>query len=516
MRPSRKRKRGQPEDIGLAEIPLSPNSEIESPALFNDPFSIAKLEYFAPINEPQLADIRPIESLCQGLENSKFAGRDSTFIQVAQLVADQVLSITDLTNRVCHYSAGNALVKTGTDQPPEDVMTELLSKSQLAGKCCSLKEYASLVERDLTINSSGFQTGFRIQKAPLAPRIAPTSGQPIFKLDAPYACIQRNGVSIEIASSALPFWEELGLSPSHDRKNLNAFCIYPANEYIREGVVTFLDMVKAAYQSCNLGLHELGSGSMEFQGGLVSVPFDRDNPKDVFDDINVTCETLGSKLAEQKLQRGNTVIYMLNLAGNLQNTPALCVAFLKLFDSYGAGLGERRLEHPNDLVLQIVPSDFVWDPDRIIIPSPADYKRLAFEVYNRCCPSVGDEKRIRSQYLSAPAIRLAKIIPKTIEFRLAPEISALFPQSDSCIHLSYAWNPGDDWCAASWTDNLGALSWNASYYLGKDEEGPWQAFMEIAKEVWETTLEMLKPGSGPWRLFVCKDSPTYREELEGE
>lgn len=192
----------------------------------------------------------------------------------------------------------------------------------------------------------------------------------------------------------------------------------------------------------------------------------------------------------------------------------LCVAFRMLFESYALSLKASNVENPNDLVLQIIPTSFVASPTTLVLPSPADYKRLAFEVYDRCGPSVDQG---RSRFFCAPSVRLARAMPKTVNLKLSPEPSGGLLSSDMCFHLAYSWDPVQRWLTSSWTDNQGDLQWNAPYLLCVEKnEDPWPALLNIAKEMWDTTLELLHQQSTTWRLFIVKDSPLHKRELESE
>lgn len=221
-------------------------------------------------------------------------------------------------------------------------------------------------------------------------------------------------------------------------------------------------------------------------------------------------------MAQSKSRGGNTVVYMINPFGSFDSLAHLCAAFSRLFGSYLAALKISQIEKPNDLILQIIPRSFIASATTIALPSPADYKRLSFEVYDRCGPSKSAQPG-HSGYFCAPSIRLARMMPKTVNLKLSREPSTGILSSDLCFHLAYSWDPTQHWLTASWTDNQGDLQWNAPYCLGgaEDEgEDPWPVYSAIVREMWETTLEMLSPQNSPWKLFVVKDSPMLKRELE--
>lgn len=441
-------------------------------------------------------------------------GKDQSFIQVAQLVAHQAISGNQIMSGTTdHWSEQNGIDMRRVRYQFEGTITSLFSHSGKASKRCTLKDFINLDDQEsINLSRSHNTTQPKPPKLLYPNRASLTLGQTVFKFPGPYTCVQRAGAQIDIAASALRFWEELSLAPSHGSKNVTSFCIFPA-ESVKEYAVTFLDMVRGAYQSCNLGLHDLGYG--DHAGGLFPVHMGEGRLWDRPEAIYSACEDLGVLLGKLKLRGGNTVIYMVNPSQDERFLPILCSAFLKLFDAYITIAKERNLDKPNDLVFQCVPFDLVYSTTGIPMPSLSDYRKLAFEVYDRCGPNDNWQANKTSQYVCAPTIRLAKAVPKTIDFRLTSDNSALSLQSDNCLHIAYAWSPEDEWFTASWTDNLGLLSWSACYCLGGTNDDPWPVVSKIANEIWETTLDMLQPRSGSWHLFISKADAVQRKELEG-
>ena len=221
----------------------------------------------------------------------------------------------------------------------------------------------------------------------------------------------------------------------------------------------------------------------------------------------------GRCLSQNGIKAGNIAIYIVNPFKNRRILPWLCAAFLKLYSSYRKNLPPNLV---SDLLLQIVPLDLVASLETITLPPARVYSKLALMLYDRCGPNFSIHKNQSSQFRCAPATRLARTFPKTIGFKLTPESSTDLLGSDRCFHVSYRWSSDEDWLTASWTDNQGVLQWNAAYCLGKERSGPWHAFLRIASEIWETTLDILRPGNSQWRIFFAKDSPMHKEELRGK
>ena len=149
------------------------------------------------------------------------------------------------------------------------------------------------------------------------------------------------------------------------------------------------------------------------------------------------------------------------------------------------------------------------------MPPPKAYSSLAFEIYNRCSPASHTSRDIQSPYASASAIRLAKPVPKTVDFRLSSEPPADLLVNDPSLHLAYSWEPDEQWLSCAWTDNLGTLQWNAVYCLADPRPDFYDALSETIKEILNTTKDMLQPANLPWRLYIVKDSPLQPRELAG-
>ena len=516
---SRKRKRDASEDLSNMATPASPASAVANP--------VEPLERNLAYPTPDLFSPRVVDQSRTLLTNESkdaspylpvFVGNDSTFMGIAQMVMDQAVSGSSIFQGLSgRASDQDFLARQEADNQIEKLVTTMSSSCNKVSKRCTISDYAGLGEKDTASVNWEQIAPLQGQKPPrLAYPIKPPSAgaaQSIFKLQTPYTCVRRTGSSLDIAASSLRFWEELSLPPAHDGKNVTAFCMFPDDENADIHVATFLNMIKGAYQSCNLGFHDLGADLPKYING--QVPLSMDEGAESTPELNDKCELLGRQLGKLGLRGGNTVIYIIDSSDPERSPPTLCAAFLNLFEAYNIALSETVIDEPNDLVLQIVPSSLLFSPDTVPMPSPSDYRRLAFEVYDRCGPNQRDSHRKHPQYLSVPAIRLAKAVPKAIDLRLTPESYTPRLQFDNCIHIAYVWKPGDHWLTASWTDNQGVLSWNACYCFGEEEETPWNSFADIIKEIWDTTLEMMHLGYPPWRLFICKQSPVDRKELDG-
>lgn len=484
-----KRNRNDAGGLDHPATPMSPTSQMSdskdllnehltrpTSAIFNAMAGLHALNLdLASIDDPDVAYISTERSL----------------IQVAQLVADQIISST----RLLRASGTNTYTGLQIDLPSVDWVEYHADTMQLAvsglfpsSEPCTTDQYANVDKDDC------------------------------LKLFTPQITIQRMGKAMDMLASALPFWEQLSLNPFSGSKDVFTCAIYPSRTYLRPAVSNFLEMMRAAYQGCNLGTHHIGISEGFISNGLIPVDTTGKDPAGYEQDLHAFCESLGIDLAKNiRGDSGNIIIYLFDPFNTEDFLPSLCAAFLKLFEAYRSALAESNLHASSDLVLQIIPLDFIFSTERLVIPALKDYRQLSLEVYDRCSPSLregSDQKRF--PFMGAPAVRLAKTIPRNIEFKLNSDPSSASLYNDHRIHVAYSWTPGDLWLTASWTDNQGVLQWNAPYWLGIDDANPTQPFILAAKELWEVTKMMLRPLNSTWRVFVVKDGSLTLEEIKGQ
>ncbi|KAL6714239.1 hypothetical protein ACLMJK_007662 [Lecanora helva] len=493
----RKRKRESSSELGDQVKPLSP----VAPA---DIFERSRLEMttflealFVPNYEQRADAFLKAKSKRGNPSIAVESEGESFYVQVAQMVADQAISsISGLRSSFPHNTVPRT---TDLYRRVECAIKDWSANSGKPSEQCTLKSFIELDNHESSSQNPKFQ------KRPHSTRSSPA----ITKLGNPHTCVQRSGAAIDIAAPALKFWEELSLAPYHGSKDVAGVCIYPKEHNVAYEVSVFLKMTASAYQSCKLGMHHVGTDCH------ATIDMKCNSSSDTLFKMKQEYKALGSKLARWDCEGANIIVYLVNPFNDESYLPTLCMGFLMLSNCYAQMVKETaRLAPPKDLVLQIVPAALIYSTTNITLPSPNDYRRLAFEVYDRCGPSVGNGQAHRLPYISAPSTRLAKALPKTIDFKLTPENPALSLTSDNCVHIAYAWTPEEDWLTAHWSDNLGILSWTACYCFGVGKDGLWQAFTEVANEIWETTLGMLQPRNGPWRLLLSKDGLVLKRELD--
>jgi len=349
----------------------------------------------------------------------------------------------------------------------------------------------------------------------LQPRV-PGGTEPVrvnvFPIPIPHFELRRNDAKLSMAATAVNFWEILGLGPSGGHKDINAVCVYPNREGMSDDVNIFLERTKILYESLKLGTHDrLGSadGIME---GLVPIDLDKTVTTPLSSVLSRHAPPgteqigrLAQALAAQSVAERNFVIYFLYSPASPTAVLDACVSFYRLFELYKKALSARS-PISNELVLQLVPLDFVTSASTLVLPPSSEYASLCLETYDRCTLFSGP--------MPSPAILLEQPLPRGIDFKFTTTPSENLFHENSCIHIAYAQSIDERWVTAAWTDNRGGKQMTASYCLGRKGKPLSTPVAVVAREIWETTHDLISMWKVHWRVVITKCGTMEQDEID--
>ncbi|KAJ5221136.1 uncharacterized protein N7469_010023 [Penicillium citrinum] len=334
------------------------------------------------------------------------------------------------------------------------------------------------------------------------------SKSPISKSFAPHLRVRRGKEFLEALPPSVSFWETFGLEPACGAKDISAYCIHPLAA--SEAANVFLDRFSLLYQSCNFGAHTRGNQSTAFAKGLGSWGSENSSYGSLMQSLNRLCEKLGNELAQAPPTTDNHVVYIINPFPHAAALADICAAFWRLFQQLAADADQQRNQRINDVVLQIIPMEFILSEDSMVVPTQPDYQNLALEVYSRCRPKDVDA----GPFTCASAISLANPTPKSIAFRLVPEkVSPL--QDGRSLHLAISKSLDQRWISAAWSDGDGSLQVSMSYclkYRGRSLPRP---IGEVRNEIWATTKHIIDNHPARWKLILVNTEPMDTDDIEG-
>jgi mediator of RNA polymerase II transcription subunit 13 len=225
---------------------------------------------------------------------------------------------------------------------------------------------------------------------------------------------------------------------------------------------------------------------------------------------------IGESLSKIPAEMQNIVIYLVNPFNHPNALVDLCTAFSELFQAYVYCPEVQQSKNINEVVLQIVPIDFIASKTSLALPTQMQYTKLALETYERCAQTDPEKTDVFPPTAHAPSILLAQPPPKTIDFKLTSEPSPSLLRENSVLHVGYSQSIDDRWVSVAWTDMRGDIQSSASYCLGRKNADNLRPFEEIAKEIWETTLEITDIRKVHWRLMFVKAGVMGREEIDSK
>ncbi|OMP88583.1 Mediator of RNA polymerase II transcription subunit 13 [Diplodia seriata] len=448
-------------------------------------------------------------------------------INITQMLADQIIHSTlDLisgdgeSNQTCSRSQTGALRKLAPIQTIHNAVKDLFQQTSE----CDMLKYASI--QDVMPESAAAKQAQQ-KSAQRRTTTADPHANMFFPISTPHVRLRRGEDTWDVLPPALSFWESLGLSPTSGPKNVMAYCVHPSSDQLSEPITSFLDNISMAYESSKFGTHIRGPDIEHLSnGGLVPAPInthDGDHWKPTtqgcLQSIRDTCSSLGRHLSrinfkkvtkpEDSSQPDAIVVYLVNPFSDPHNLWQLCSAFWALFQAYLPSPSSRVVDDSRpELVLQLVPVKCIASFEAPVVLEPGLLARLAREVYDRCPPKEPSVDHTALSIYSAPSIQLEETLPKSIPFRVTAEPPSDLLHENSYIHVGYAVSVDGSWLTVAWTDNPGKHQATASYCLNN------RSFVEVAREIHQTSLEIMSARRVTWRLCIARAGVMERDEQD--
>ena len=219
---------------------------------------------------------------------------EGKWIAFSQLVAAEAIHLQLLGKEPVHIPAGQPT--TGTtilDDPLSTVVSAILPSSRRCDLLDCVKvgqppKAKSLSKASSTASSrdSASRDWYQDHGQPGLAKLLPT---PDFR-------VCRGDATIDLAPSALQFWEELGLSPRLGEKDVLTVCCCEDLPDAVRGATMLLENLSHTYRSLKLGSLQVGDSKLgEFASGLVLLrpSIASDTAQDP--DIEGICARLGKK-----------------------------------------------------------------------------------------------------------------------------------------------------------------------------------------------------------------------------
>ncbi|KAL4887166.1 mediator complex subunit 13 C-terminal-domain-containing protein [Aspergillus karnatakaensis] len=421
-------------------------------------------------------------------------------VQVAQLLIDQV------TQSSLDHRLGRKLSVSCLDNQALSLQ-ELFEGSEFLGgsEKLDLTSFVSLQEQNLLSPDPSSAT---------TPRQNPQRNEfgkgSISKLPPPHLRVRRGKDYLEILPPAVSFWEAFGLEPVHGPKDVTAYCIHP--HVTTRAADAFLERLGLLYTSCNLGRHSRGDDSDEFNKGLRDWNIQSSKQSDyhtAMQHLKQICEELATVLLSGAQSGDNIVVYIINPFSHAASLFDICAAFWSLLQRYIASADNKQPKQLDQVLLQIMPMNFVASVESLVVPPQTEYLNLALEIYSRCSPRQPQPNLVNG----APPMTLIEPLPPSIGFRLASERSSPL-QEGKCLHVAYSRSQDQRWLSAAWSDNSGVLQQTISYCLRFRNSTVSRPVATVRNEIWAATKDIMDKSQARWRVIIVSTDNVDQNEHE--
>ena len=205
------------------------------------------------------------------------------------------------------------------------------------------------------------------------------------------------------------------------------------------------------------------------------------------------------------------VVYVINPFNHGTALVDICSSFLRLLQRYLASIDRRRAMRMNEIVLQVVPFEFIPSAESLAIPTQTEYLNLALEVYNR----FAGQNSAWTGLNSAPSILLVEEAPTKIDFTLGSERTSPLQKGRS-LHLAYSKSLDQRWITVAWSDGSGSFQKTMSYCLRFRNQKATRSVSDVRSEIWGTTKSIMEKIQIQWRLVLAITEPVDQDELDGK
>ncbi|KAI9844612.1 MAG: mediator of RNA polymerase II transcription subunit 13 [Sclerophora amabilis] len=447
---------------------------------------------------------------------------DKDFIDVGQVLVDQVTSGPWNALETLLHDSDAIPLSASAEGSRQDGFESAVEAVFSNATQCNLEDYNTVEDTPLEVVASVPRLLTQPKPDPARPNRRNSQSltnedcsqkSVITEVLPPHILLQRGETPLEVSPPALDFWETFGFGPCSGPKDVSAFCIHPHSDSLDGDVDAFLETIASVYEGCRLGIHDRGNLE-EYTDGLVPVSLGTsaaggtDIPLRA---IEKTCKHLGLLLSQSDIVLHNVVVYLINPFTHPGAYVDLCTAFTSLFHAYIKPPAVQQSNNVSEIVLKILPIGFIASKTSIALPTRAEHTKLALEIYDRCVASDGAKDQANGP---APSILLSQPPPKNIDFKLISEPSSSLLNENSCLHIAYACSVDDRWITAAWSDSRGGLQNCTAYCLRRTHSSASRPLSDVFREIWETSVEIVRRKGVRYRIMLAKAGNMYDEEVE--
>ncbi|KAF5369955.1 hypothetical protein D9758_001410 [Tetrapyrgos nigripes] len=332
----------------------------------------------------------------------------------------------------------------------------------------------------------------------------------MYPLDPPMITIGKGDVVIQVAPTALRFWEKLGLGPREGRKDVTAFVLFEDDgEWRQQQVEVWLSNLAALYRGKNLGDITPGRSSFCQKDGIVPLRFDPSFYKNLVNFV-ASLPTPQSSLVFFLI----TPLNEMNLSSSLLQR-VLC-SVKQALETYTEA----------QIVFQFIPETLILGSTDVSSPQDDGTPLLCCSIYNRILHPVDrsmsrrffeNGERIR-KYFQAPAYTLARVPSENkVTYSCRPNASLDVLDRHLLLHVGY--QIYGKWLFAACVDQRGEAHdvgiWSIDDVI-KERDDCKSNEEPLVSKVWDFAMRFAEKANVEWRVAFAKLGTMRQAELDGD
>ncbi|KAI5300384.1 Peroxisomal membrane protein PAS20 [Ascosphaera pollenicola] len=322
---------------------------------------------------------------------------------------------------------------------------------------------------------------------------------PFTRFSQPYIKVRREGQGLEALAAISSFWDTFELEPFYGAKDVKAICIYP--EIAVNETREFCASMKQVYEGNLFGKHEdLLMIPWRYREDQAETPY-----LGVMEALLSLCIGIASRVPRND---ENVVIYIFNAFTSNGAISDICHCFLRLRKEYCSLLGTAATPISGDnILLQIVPLDFIFNPLSLVVPSREDLHHLSMEIYYRCPPQP------KTDFPKSFPIYLSIKWMTPVNIRCTPQATPPFVNTQSLLHVAYSQSADLRWVTAAWTDYQGHYQATVSFCLRKEGSAESVSPRDVRHHIWMITMDIMQAAKLNSHVIITRDGPYDGAEL---
>ncbi|KAH9986774.1 hypothetical protein BJV77DRAFT_1027850 [Russula vinacea] len=323
------------------------------------------------------------------------------------------------------------------------------------------------------------------------------------QLEPPFFSVAKSEAVIQVLSSALRFWDKLGLSPRAGKKDVCAFVFFEESDEARvDAVDKWLQWVSSTYTRHNFGEHERGKSTSCVRNGLIPVKFETFRKTLSKFGVTIFCDN------QSPPTNSNYVFYI------AMPSSSISISSQTLRQVFSAVKRAQKIHPGEQILFQFVPAQSVYslkfssaDRGGVFAFACSIYNRILSPVDRVMSQQTMDSSLRTRDFFLEPAFSLARPLHTKVQFvRQFPVLSQDVVDRHTLLHVGYQMSNCGKWLLVCCVDQRGEAHDLTVWLLPGESQ---ETF--ISQHIWTFAMNFQSGQALTWVHHLDRSVPSCRE-----